>query len=175
MDASGPLSLFRHTLKYGHALATFFPVLVSTPSFQLDARCTIKGDERRVVVRAGDPVPRTHAIPRDTDSAIARALVRDVRRMGTWEIARETEVVRAGRRLFFPDFTLTRGAHRVLVEIVGYHTREYLECKTAALRAAADRKLIVCVEESLDCGGGAALGGTVLGGARRRAAKGAPP
>ena len=70
--------------------------------------------------------------------------------------------MRAGHRLFFPDFTLTRGAHRVLVEIVGYHTREYLERKTEALRATADRKLIVCVEESLDCGDGAALGGKVL-------------
>ena len=35
MEASGPLALFRHTLKYGHALAMFFPVLVSTPSFGL--------------------------------------------------------------------------------------------------------------------------------------------
>ena len=162
MEASGPLALFRHTLKYGHALAMFFPVLVSTPSYRLDALCTVQGDERHVVVRAGDPVPRTHAIPRDADSAIERALVRDVRQLGTWEIERETEVVRAGHRLFFPDFTLTRGADRVLVEIVGYHTREYLERKTEALRAAADRKLIVCVEESLDCGDGAALGGKVL-------------
>lgn len=162
MEASGPLALFRHTLKYGHALAMFFPVLVSTPSFRLDALCTVKGDERHVVVCAGDPVPRTHAIPRETDSAIERALVRDVRRLGTWEIERETDVVRAGHRLFFPDFTLTRGAHRVLVEIVGYHTREYLERKSEALRAAANRKLIVCVEESLDCGEGVAPGGTVL-------------
>jgi predicted nuclease of restriction endonuclease-like RecB superfamily len=162
MEASGPLALFRHTLKYGHALAGFFPVLVSTPSYRLDALCTVMGGVREVVVRAGDPVPRTYAIPRDADSAIERALERDVRRLGIWSIERETEVVRAGHRLFFPDFTLTRGADRVLVEIVGYHTREYLERKSEALRAAADRKLIVCVEESLDCGNGAAMGGTVL-------------
>jgi len=163
MDASGPLALFRNTLKYGRALATFFPTLTATPTYRLEARCQLAGRSALVRVATGDPVPRVHALPRESDSAVERALVRDVRRLGTpWTIERETTVLRAGSRLFFPDFTLVRGTERVLVEVVGYYTPEYLARKCESLRLARAPRLIVCVDDALDCGEGGFASTTVL-------------
>ncbi len=153
MHASGPLSLFRNTLKYGYALAGFFPTLTTIPRYRLDALCRLEG--RGVVVRiaTGDPIPRTHALPREHDSAVERALVRDVRRLETtWTIERETAVLRAGTKLFFPDFALVRGETRILVEVVGYYTKEYLAQKREALKAVGADRIIVCLDDALDCG-----------------------
>jgi predicted nuclease of restriction endonuclease-like RecB superfamily len=149
---SGPLSLFRHTTKYGHALAGFFPALASTPGWQLEATCSLRYG--KFVLRAGasDPVARTHALPRDTDSAVERRFAREVRRRAAgWVVERETAAVPAGTRMFFPDFTLTRGSARVLVEIVGYYTPEYLRAKLETLRRASLHNVVVCVDESLAC------------------------
>jgi uncharacterized protein len=159
---SGPLSLFRNTLKYGRALATFFPTLVAAPFFSMRAECVLPGgpgkSDRDVAVFVDHtaPIPRHHAIPKECDSSVERALVRELRKSGTgFTLHRETTVLRAGTHLVFPDFALRRGQDQVLVEVVGYYTKEYIERKTAALRAAAIRNLIVCVDTDLDCGKGA--------------------
>ncbi len=163
MHASGPLSLFRNTLKYGHALAGFFPTLTATPRYRLDALCRLEG--RGVVVRiaTGDPIPRTHALPREHDSAVERALARDLRRLSTtWSLERETTVLRAGTKLFFPDFALVRGQTRVLVEVVGYYTKEYLAQKKLALKGVGADRIIVCLDDALDCGDEGFADATVL-------------
>jgi predicted nuclease of restriction endonuclease-like RecB superfamily len=163
LDLSGPLALFRNTLKYGRALALFLPAALATPGSSFDARCRLNGRVVSLRVDAGDPLARKHALPRDYDSAVERALVRAVRRLGTERrIMRETEPLRAGSRLFFPDFTLVRGTGRVLVEVVGYYTPEYLDRKRAALATAGVRNLIVCVDDALDCGERPLTDGAVL-------------
>jgi predicted nuclease of restriction endonuclease-like RecB superfamily len=160
---SGPLSVLRHTTRYGRALATFVPAAVVTPGWSLEARCNLDGREGVLHASCADPIASTHALPRDYDSAVERCLARDVRRLGTsWSLARETEAIDVGGRLFFPDFTLSRGADRVLVEVVGYHTPEYLASKLRALRAAGLRRIVVCVDESLACGSEAICAGAVL-------------
>ncbi len=169
IDMSGPMSLFRHTVRYGHAMASFLPALLSAPGWQLEARCLLRSrveepptpgapfPRKRLIVRAraGDPLARLHALPKENDSAVERRLVRDVRRLRTdWSIERETDAVQIGPAVFFPDFTLTKGAARVLVEIVGYYTPAYLQHKISTLRAAGLRNLIVCVDRSLACADG---------------------
>lgn len=148
---SGPLSVLRETTKYGHALAAFVPAAIATPGWTIDARCRIDGQLLRLRATAADPIASTHALPKDCDSAVERALARDVRRLGTaWRITRETTAVRAGSRVFFPDFTLSReGERAVFVEIVGYYTPEYLSSKLRVLRESGLRRIIVCVDESL--------------------------
>lgn len=160
---SGPLSVLRHTTKYGHALATFVPAAIATAGWSLHARCDLDGRQGWLQASCTDPIASTHALPRDYDSAVERSLVRDVRRLGTsWSLARETEAIDVGGRLFFPDFTLSRGADRVLVEVVGYHTPEYLASKLRALRTAGLRRIVVCVDEALACGPEAICAGAVL-------------
>jgi predicted nuclease of restriction endonuclease-like RecB superfamily len=164
IDVSGPLSLLRHTTKYGRALARFFPAVVATAGFRLEARCMLgtgaapgrapHGELRPVVVHVGaaDPVGRSHVLPRDVDSGAERALATDVRRLGSaWTLLRESDVVDlGGGRVFFPDFTLRHAeGFTVLVEVVGYYAPEYLSSKLEALRVAASRPLVACVDERL--------------------------
>ncbi len=152
---SGPLALFRQTLKYGRALAGFVPAVVATPGWSLEATVALHGRRVRLTAGAGDPLARTHALPRDADSAVERRFARDFRRLASaWTLARETAAVQAGGRLFFPDFSLRREERRVHLEIVGYYTPEYLRAKLEAFRAAGLRDLVVCIDESLACGDG---------------------
>ena len=92
------------------------------------------------------PLPRTHALPASFDSSVERRLAVDIRRLASgWELAREDTVVRVGSRLFYPDFTLVSARGRVLVEVVGYWTPEYLASKAEALRAV-EVPMVVCVD-----------------------------
>lgn len=150
---SGPLSLFRQTTKYGYALAGFIPAAFSTPEWALAASCVLGERRLRVVADASDPIERPHALPKETDSAVERRLVRDVRRLGRgFTIERETAAIPVGDGVCFPDFTLQKGGARLLVEIVGFYTPEYLASKLRALRAVRERyPILVLVDESLAC------------------------
>jgi predicted nuclease of restriction endonuclease-like RecB superfamily len=156
LEVSGPLSILRHTTKYGFALASFFPAVVSTPGYRIEARCVLAGEPVLVHIDASDRIARAHALPKDADSAIERALARDVRRLGTaWALKRESDAITVGQRSFFPDFTLRHSSgFVVLVEVVGFYTPGYLRSKLEALRAAAARPIVACIDESLACADG---------------------
>jgi len=144
---SGPLALFHETTKYGRALAGFLPALAVTPAWSLAAQILLGGRRHELVLDATAPLPRTHALPASSDSGVERRLAVDIRRLASgWELAREDTVVRVGSRLFYPDFTLVSARGRVLVEVVGYWTPEYLANKAEALRAV-EVPLVVCVDE----------------------------
>jgi hypothetical protein len=176
IELSGPLSLLHHTTKYGHALARFFPALIATPGWSLEASCILPrlrqeaskhdDDEPRPLqlrLAAGAPVACPHALPAEVDSAVERALLRDIRRLRRdWRVYRETAAIRSGNALFFPDFCLVRGTHRVLVEVMGYYTPSYLARKIQLLREARIHKLIVCVDASLACDDGEPRADVVL-------------
>lgn len=151
---SGPLSVFHHTTKYGRALAAFLPAVVSTPAWSLEADCDLAGRSGTLRCDASDLLARPHALPRAADSAVERALARDVVRLGHlgWTLERESRVLRHGEHLFFPDFTLRRGDEHVLVEIVGFYTPDYLARKREALRAVRGEKIIVCLDRDLASG-----------------------
>lgn len=162
LDVSGPLAVLRHTTKYGFALASFFPAVLATPGFRLQARCLVNGEPLVVRIDASDRIARTHALPKDADSKIERALARDVRRLDRgWQLSRETDAIAVGQRVFFPDFTLRKEGASVLVEVVGFYTPEYLRSKLETLRAANLERLIVCIDETLACDNGE-VPGTVL-------------
>jgi predicted nuclease of restriction endonuclease-like RecB superfamily len=149
IDLSGPLSLFHETTKYGHALAGFLATLATTPAWSLRAQAILRGDRYILELDATAPLPRTHALPARADSEVERRLAIDLRRLRSgWELAREDTVLRVGKRLFFPDFTLVapEGRGRVLVEIVGYWDPTYLARKVEAL-AAVTAPIVVCVDE----------------------------
>jgi hypothetical protein len=153
LEVSGPLSILRHTTKYGFALASFFPAVVSTPGYRIEARCVVAGEPLLVHIDASDRIARAHVLPKDADSALERAFARDVRRLGTaWALRRESDAISLGQRSFFPDFTLHHSSgFAVLVEVVGFYTPGYLRSKLEALRAAASRPIIACIDESLAC------------------------
>lgn len=147
VSLSGPLALFHDTIKYGRSLGGILNALATTNDWSARANVLLEGRSYLLEVDATAPIARVHALPRRADSVLERRLVRDLRAARSeWAVVREGAVVRVGRRLFYPDFTLVSSAGRVLVEVVGYWTPEYLASKVEAL-AAVDVPMVVCVDE----------------------------
>jgi predicted nuclease of restriction endonuclease-like RecB superfamily len=149
---SGPLALFHDTVKYGNALARWFPSLLATPGWSLDARVMLDGETSRLSFDASAPLPRPLTLARAQESRLGARLETDLRRLALpWRVEREVGVVRARApgsdavRLFFPDFALSSERGRVLVEVVGRWTPEYLADKCAMLETA-DAPIVLCVD-----------------------------
>jgi len=146
LTLSGPLSLFHDTVKYGNAVARWFPALTVTQGWSLAARILLGGETLDLELDAAAPIPRTFSMPRPHDSKLEAQLESDLRRLGSeWRIEREVAVVRASGRLLFPDFALVSGARRVLVELAGWWTPEYIAAKVDLLRAARV-PLVLCMD-----------------------------
>ncbi len=147
VSISGPLALFHDTLKYGRALATWLPSLIATPGWSLVARVVLGDETLRLALDGNSPLPRTHAMARAHDSKLEARFEKDLRRLSTsWSIIREGGAVRIGPRTFYPDFVLVSGETRVLVEVVGFWTPEYLAEKAVLLRGATV-PIVLCVDE----------------------------
>ena len=152
LTLSGPLALFHDTIKYGHALARWVPALFTTPGWAISANLLLQGEKLRLDLDAGAPLPRTHAMSKPHDSRLEARLERDIRGCASpWRIEREVSVLSidnpgGGRHLVFPDFALVRESDRVLVEVVGYWTPEYLTRK-AALLDLTRTDVVLCVDE----------------------------
>ncbi len=148
---SGPLSLFRHTLKYGRAMAAWLPAIVRTPGWSLRARCVLGGERALWAASCRDPIGTTHAPLKRFDSKVEERLYRDITRLGTaWQVLRQGDPVQIGRRIVCPDFTLVDPARglRAQVEIVGFWTPSYVEDKLNTLRELpSDASWVLCVDQ----------------------------
>lgn len=75
-------------------------------------------------------------------------LVADFRALGSrYTLTREPIALRLGSTFAFPDFVARAEGARVIVEIVGFYTRDYLEKKWRTY-AASDVPLVLCVDEA---------------------------
>jgi uncharacterized protein len=156
LQLSGPFSLFRHTRLYGRALAELVPHLAWCARFQLRAACALRGRVVDVALESGAPIFPA-APPASFDSKLEERFARDFARLAPdWDLVREPEAVRAGSTLVFPDFLLSHRIHRerrVLVELAGFWTPDYLATKLARLREAEAHlpAFILCVDEDRAC------------------------
>jgi uncharacterized protein len=157
LELSGPFSLFRHTLLYGRALAELVPHLAWCARFELRAACALRGRVVDVSIDSGAPIfPSPTSPPAPFDSRLEERFARDVARLAPdWDVVREPEAVRAGTTLVFPDFLLRHRIHperRVLVELAGFWTPDYLTTKLARLREARLPPFILCIDDDRACG-----------------------
>ena len=154
LQISGPFALFRHTLVYGRALAELLPHLAWCARFELRATCALRGRLADVVMASGDPILPAGPPPR-FDSRLEERFARDFGRLARdWDVVREPEAIRSGRTLIFPDFLLChrlQPERRVLVEILGFWTPEYVATKLARLREAKLFNFILCVDADRGC------------------------
>jgi uncharacterized protein len=154
LELSGPLSILRHTTKYGHQMAKWLPVLMGTSGWSLTARCTIRGQSVIWHASHNDRLGSSHAPPRRFDSKLEQRFFRDLRRLApSWQVLREAEPLQLGRRIVCADFTLLPPEHntRIPVEIVGFWTPEYLRQKIETIeQMPTNMHWVFCVEESLD-------------------------
>ena len=171
LELSGPLSLFRRTTLYGHALATLLPVLAWCRAYHLSADVVLRGEERRFELSTGAPLWIAPE-PARFDSKVEERFFRDFSRAALdWDVVREPRPVVAGRHLVFPDFALRHRSDQRrlwLVGLVGFWTVAYLEKKLARYRDAAVDNLILCIDEELRCDEGALPAGARVIRYRRR-------
>ena len=110
-----------------------------------------------VSLASGDPIFPAGA-PAIFDSKLEERFAHDMGRLAPdWDVIREPEPVRAGGTLIFPDFLLKNRIHadrRVLIEIMGFWTPEYLIEKCERLRQARLSNLILCIDEDRACAEG---------------------
>jgi predicted nuclease of restriction endonuclease-like RecB superfamily len=153
---SGPLSLYRRTLKYGRALGRLLPALAWCPRWRLEAQCLLQKRVYSFHLSHKDRLLSASPPPEPFDSKVERKFARDFNKAAPkWELLREPEPLHAGHHLIFPDFALIPRAtpqKRVLLEIVGFWTPDYLAQKLARLQKVGVKNMILCIDETLDCG-----------------------
>jgi uncharacterized protein len=154
LNISGALSLFHHTTMYGRALASILPMLVWCESYNLTARCRLRGRIMSARLRSGDPIAVAEP-PRAFDSRLEERFARDFAKAALdWDIVREPAPIVAGDSLIFPDFALIHrldASQRFLLEIVGFWTPDYLREKLDRLRDRTINPLILCIDRRLNC------------------------
>lgn len=155
LDISGAFTLFRHTTMYGYALASILPLLHWCERFDLMAHCVLRGRPVNAHLRSGDPLALSEP-PRVYDSRLEERFARDFAKANLdWDLVREPEPVEAGETLVFPDFAVIHRrdpSRRFLLEIVGFWTPGYLRNKLDHLRRIPRAPLILCIDQTLNCG-----------------------
>lgn len=131
LHVSGPLSILRHTAKYGHRLATFFPSLLSR-GLALELACVMQRARLLVKIDRPQRFPRVPS-PSKRPNGIERALAADLQALG-WSLVEVSGELR-----------LRNEAIDLPLEILSFHTPEYLRTKLAA------GPRILCVDETLAC------------------------
>ncbi len=151
IELTGPASVLRETRRYGVNFARFLPALICCSDWTLEALMETRGLRNlRLRVSSEDGL-RSHLPPDDAfDSAVEADFAAswgEEPREG-WRLKREAEILHAGQKTFIPDFVLEHlSGRRVLLEIVGFWTPEYLEQRVTTLDVFRDVPILLAVCE----------------------------
>ena len=154
----GAASLFSKSRKYGIRMANFLPALPLCDRWEMEA--DILDDESGSAGRTllfeldqTNDLSSHYSAQGDFDSDVERTLAQKWERSNTdWELVREDDVLDLGAEVMLPDFAIEHpDGRRVVFEIVGFWTPEYLDEKLTKIREAEQDNLIVAVSERLDC------------------------
>lgn len=149
----GPATVMRQTRRYGVKLAQFLPALIACCGWRTQAliRTPRSGWTLALELSAADGLHSHLPSPAEFDSQIEENLARkwgDEPREG-WRLVREGEVLFRGQKTFVPDFVLHHDdGRRVLLEIVGFWTPQYLQAKLQTLDAFRDERVLLAVAEA---------------------------
>lgn len=148
---SGPASVLRRTRRYGVAMAKLLPVLLACRGrWRLRAEVEA-GRGKSLLLELDENCGLRGHLPSGTDydsgveAGFAAAWAKGERQ--GWHLEREAEVLHDGQRTFVPDFVLRHAVtgRRVLLEIIGFWTPEYLAEKRRTLAHFADRPILLAV------------------------------
>ena len=147
----GPASVLRRSTRYGVAMARFLPGLLSCGQWRATAKIVNRWGKRyRLELTSGDGLQSTVAEVSEFDSDVEAefAAAWDQADRGSWKLERESEILHAGQSVFTPDFTLVGDdGRRVLLEIIGYWTPEYLQYKTQQLEKFQQHDILLAVPQ----------------------------
>ncbi len=149
----GPVSMFRHSQKYGLQMAIFLPALLLCTRWSMQADIVRKDGRRQQFVLDDQSGLVSHYKDQTLyDSLLEETFAARFTKAKTqWQLERESEVVNLKETVMIPDFTFRHPDGRTaLLEIMGYWRPEYLRRKLAKLRQAQRRDLIVAVSSNLN-------------------------
>ena len=150
----GPMSLFRHSLRYGVRMAAFLPSLLQCRGWRLQA--DVPDDEsrgsRRFSLDESVGLVSHHKAWTAYDSQVEATFARRFEKLSSaWTLTRETDFVDLKESVLIPDFSFRHEDGRTrMLEIVGYWRPEYLARKLDKLQRAGRVDLMVAVSERLN-------------------------
>ncbi len=152
-DFDGPSSLLHRTHRYGVAMAKFLPGLLSCRGWQLWALLHPARWQGSITLSLSansgltSPVPTSNEFDSDVEAAFATKWGAEPHE--GWTLERETEILHAGQKVFVPDFVLRhQDGRRVLMEVIGYWTPEYLRSKLETLEVFRQHAILLAVAQS---------------------------
>ena len=150
----GPTSIIRQTRRYGVNMARFLPALIACRGWQLHALVRPRVGHRLLALElSAEDGLTSHLPPHDEfDSQVELLFAKrwgDAPREG-WTLIREGEILHRGQKTFLPDFVFQHeDGRRVLMEIIGFWTPEYLAAKLQTLREFDDQPILLAVAASI--------------------------
>lgn len=152
IELDGPSSVLRNTHRYGASMAKFLPGLLSCQGWEMKAamRCRNGFDG---VVSVLELTPRSGlrssvAAQEKVDSEMERLWIEawGSESHRGWSLIREGEILVRGQRVFVPDFVLLHeSGRRVLLEIAGFWTPQYIQHRAVSLELFADIPILVAI------------------------------
>lgn len=159
VQVEGPLSLFRHTTRYGTNLARLLPTIVTTEAWAIDAQVRRRAQDRTLLTVHLDsqhhgrffPPPRRPQAMR-FDSAVERDFAQRFLSVDTgWTLQRAPHPLPVGRWVMIPDFRFDKAGMTVYLEVAGFWTPGYLQHKLTQLEALRDVDMIIAADRTLAC------------------------
>jgi predicted nuclease of restriction endonuclease-like RecB superfamily len=146
----GPASALRATKRYGILMARVIPALLACEEWELSASIRrYRGAwQPQLLVTSKDGYRSSNSPLPEFDSAVEQGFAErwGVPAREGWTLRHESEPRFSGQKAFFPDFTFEhQDGRRVLFEIVGHWTPEYLKAKHDTLRTFVGEPIVLAV------------------------------
>ncbi|MEZ6137772.1 MAG: DUF790 family protein [Pirellulaceae bacterium] len=152
-DFDGPTSVMTSSRRYGVNMAKFLPGLLSCRGWRLVAELRPPRWRGRVTLKldSSDGLKSPVSAANNFDSDLERefsAKWGDQPRNG-WTLKNEADILHVDQKVFIPDFTLVHtSGQRVLLELVGFWTPEYIAQKLDTLKRFSQHPILLAVAES---------------------------
>ncbi len=151
----GPATVLRRSRRYGVALASFLPALLSCRNWKMQALIKHRrlNWQNYFRITSDDGLSTSSSEHELFDSALEEKFAvrwgNDSR--DGWRLIREGEVLHVGQKTFVPDFVFEHESGcRVLMEIVGFWTPEYLSAKLETLQRFRGHEILLAVSDQIE-------------------------
>lgn len=149
----GPASVLRQTSRYGVAMAKFLPALISCTDWQMSARIKTGSKNWYNYLNISHRDKYVSHLPpmEEFDSTVEKNFLEKwgPEPRDGWSLVREGDILWKGQKVFLPDFTLIHeDGRRVLLEVVGFWTPQYLKEKVNTLKQFEDHPILLLVDQS---------------------------
>jgi predicted nuclease of restriction endonuclease-like RecB superfamily len=119
-------------------------LLVDHERFELEVRCRMRSGERHL--HAASPILLPKRTMRRPGYRVAQRLARGLEALGYTVESEPAPLITARQIMLFPDLAVEHAGVRVLVDIIGFSTEDYLGHRLAQYREAGAGVVILCVD-----------------------------